>query len=92
MRFPSAFSLFISEKKTARQLTNFMISGIMDRIVRKGGRCLMRCLLKGGQVYRDGSFFSADVAVEKGCVAEISSNIAPVLGDRVFDFSHCFLV
>ena len=92
MHFPSAFSLFISEKKTARQLTNFMISGIMDRIVRKGGRCLMRCLLKGGQVYQGGSFFSADVAVEGGRVADISSVIAPREGDRVFDFSHCFLV
>ena len=52
----------------------------------------MRCLLKGGQVYQDGSFFSADVAVEKGRVALISSDISPRQGDRVFDFSHCFVV
>ena len=52
----------------------------------------MRCLLKGGQVYQGGSFFSADVAVEKGRVADIASVIAPCQGDRVFDLSHCFLV
>ena len=52
----------------------------------------MRCLLKGGQVYQGGSFFSADVAVEKGRVADIASVITPCQGDRVFDLSHCFLV
>lgn len=52
----------------------------------------MRCLLKGGQVYQGGSFFSADVAVEKGMVVDIASAISPRPGDRIFDFSHCFLV
>lgn len=52
----------------------------------------MRCLLKGGQVYQSGAFLSADVAVEKGLVSEIASVISPRPGDRVLDFSHCFLV
>ncbi|MBQ6805110.1 MAG: dihydroorotase [Clostridia bacterium] len=52
----------------------------------------MRCLLKGGQVYQGGSFFSADVAVEKGMVIDIASAISPRPGDRVFDFSNCYLV
>ena len=51
----------------------------------------MRCLLKGGQVYQKGAFLSADVAVENGRVADVSSVIVPCDGDRVFDFSHCFL-
>jgi len=51
----------------------------------------MRCLLKGGQVYQRGAFLSADVAVENGRVADVSSVIVPREGDRVFDFSHCFL-
>ena len=33
----------------------------------------MRTLLKGGQVYQSGAFLSADVAVEKGLVVDISS-------------------
>ena len=52
----------------------------------------MRCLLKGGQVYQGGSFFSADVAVEKGMVIDIASAISPRPGDRVFDFSNCYIV
>ena len=52
----------------------------------------MRILLKGGQVYRDGAFSLADVAVRKGLVDEISSSIPPRIGDRVLDCSHCFLV
>lgn len=52
----------------------------------------MRCLLKGGQVYQGGAFLSADVAVEKGVVAAVSPVISPRPGDRVLDFSHCFLV
>ena len=52
----------------------------------------MRTLLKGGQVYQGGSFLSADVAVEKGLVVDISSDIVARPGDRIFDFSNCFLV
>ena len=52
----------------------------------------MRILLKGGQVYRDGAFSLADVAVRKGLVEEISPSIPPRIGDRILDCSHCFLV
>ena len=52
----------------------------------------MRCLLKGGHVYQKGAFLSADVAVGKGLVSEIASVIPPRPGDRILDFSHCFLV
>ena len=52
----------------------------------------MRTLLKGGQVYRDGAFEEADVAVRKGQVEEISPELSPRIGDRVLDCSHYFLV
>ena len=43
-------------------------------------------------VYRSGAFQSADVAVRKGQVEEISPVILPRIGDRVLDCSRCFLV
>lgn len=52
----------------------------------------MRCLLKGGQVYRDGAFSFSDVLVEAGRIAAVSPDISPERGDRVFDFSSCFLI
>ena len=52
----------------------------------------MRTLLKGGQVFQKGAFQAADVAVRKGQVEEISPVIPPRMGDRVLDFSHCYLV
>ncbi|MBE5783971.1 MAG: dihydroorotase [Clostridiales bacterium] len=52
----------------------------------------MRTLLKGGQVYQSGAFISADVAVDKGLVVDISSSISPRPGDYILDCSHCFLV
>ena len=52
----------------------------------------MRSLLKGGQVFQKGAFQAADVAVRKGQVEEISPVIPPRMGDRVLDFSSCYLV
>ena len=43
-------------------------------------------------MYQRGSFSLADVAVRKGCVEAVASVIPPRPGDRIFDFSHCFLV
>ena len=52
----------------------------------------MRTLLTGGLVYRQGSFVLADMAVKKGLVEAVSEHILPRPGDRVLDFSNCFLV
>ncbi|MBR5231293.1 MAG: dihydroorotase [Clostridia bacterium] len=52
----------------------------------------MRYLLKGGQVYRCGSFVSADVSVEMGVVSEIAPFIDVRTDDCVLDCSHCFLI
>ena len=52
----------------------------------------MRILLKGGQVYQQGAFSLADVAVRKGQVEAVSSEIQPRPGDRVLDFTNHFLV
>lgn len=52
----------------------------------------MRTLLKGGQVLQKGAFQAVDVAVRKGQIEEISPVIPPRMGDRVLDYSHCFLV
>ena len=52
----------------------------------------MRCLLKGGSVYQDGSFVLADVAVDAGVVSEIAPSITPQFGDHVLDFSNCFII
>ncbi len=52
----------------------------------------MRSVLKGGLVYHNGAFSTADVAVSRGQVTEIKAVIPPRLGDRILDFSHCFLV
>ena len=52
----------------------------------------MRCLLKGGQVYQGGAFSLADVAVRKGAVEAVARQITPRPGDRILDFSHCFLL
>ena len=51
----------------------------------------MRILLTGGQVYRDGAFVLADVAVRKGTVEAVAPRLIPRPGDRILDFSHCFL-
>ena len=52
----------------------------------------MRCLLKGGSVYQDGSFVLADVAVDAGVVSQIAPSITPQFGDRVLDYSDCFII
>ena len=52
----------------------------------------MRCLLKGGMVFQGGAFSLADVAVRKGLVEEVNAVIPPRPGDRILDFSNCFLV
>ncbi|MBQ1946799.1 MAG: dihydroorotase [Clostridia bacterium] len=52
----------------------------------------MRCLLKGGSVYQDGSFVLADVAVDQGVVSQIAPSITPQFGDRVLDYSDCFII
>ena len=52
----------------------------------------MRCLLKGGSVYQDGSFVLADVAVDQGVVSQIAPSITPQFGDRVLDYSGCFII
>ena len=52
----------------------------------------MRTLLTGGLVYRQGGFVLADMAVKKGLVEAVSEHILPRPGDRVLDFSNCFLV
>ena len=52
----------------------------------------MRTLFKGGRVYRQGAFSLADVAVRKGIVEDVNENILPRPGDRVLDFSNCFLI
>ena len=52
----------------------------------------MRCVLKGGMVYQNGAFSAADLAVQKGQVAQVAPRIPPRIGDRVLDVSHCFLV
>lgn len=49
-------------------------------------------MLKGGQVYQGGVFSKADVAVRKGQVEAVDAFIPPRPGDRILDFSHCFLV
>ncbi|MBE5786965.1 MAG: dihydroorotase [Clostridiales bacterium] len=49
-------------------------------------------MLKSGRVYQNGAFIAADVMIEKGKVARIASSISPRLGDRVLDFSHCFII
>jgi len=43
-------------------------------------------------VYQRGAFSLADVAVRKGCVEAVASAIPPRPGDRILDFSHCFLI
>ena len=52
----------------------------------------MRTLLTGGRIYQHGSFAQADVAVRRGQVEQVSEGILPRPGDRVLDFSNCFLV
>ena len=52
----------------------------------------MRTLLTGGLVYQQGGFVLADMAVKKGLVEAVSEHILPRPGDRVLDFSDCFLV
>ena len=52
----------------------------------------MRCVLKGGMVYQNGAFSAADLAVQKGQVAQVAPRIPPRIGDRVLDVSHCLLV
>ncbi|MBE7039353.1 MAG: dihydroorotase [Ruminococcaceae bacterium] len=47
----------------------------------------MKILLKGGNVYENGSFSKKDVAVNDGIVSEISSNISVGDFDIVFDVS-----
>lgn len=43
-------------------------------------------------MYQRGAFSLADVAVRKGCVEAVASAIPPRPGDRILDFSHCFLI
>lgn len=52
----------------------------------------MRILLRGGQVYRDGAFIVADVAVRKGLVEAVSPQLTPRPGDQILDFSNCYLL
>ena len=52
----------------------------------------VRTLLTGGRVYQCGGFVLADIAVKKGQVETVSEHILPRPGDRILDFSHCFLV
>jgi len=52
----------------------------------------MRCLLKGGQVYQDGAFVLADVAVRRGTVEAVSPQLTPRPGDRILDFTNCCLL
>ena len=52
----------------------------------------MRTLLTGGFVYQQGAFVLADIAVNKGQVEAVAEKILPRPGDRILDFSHCFLV
>lgn len=52
----------------------------------------MRVLLKGGQVYRDGAFILADVAVRKGLVEAVAQEITPRPGDRILEFPNCYLL
>ena len=47
----------------------------------------MKILLKGGNVYENGSFSKKDVAVSEGFVSEISSSISADDFDMVFDVS-----
>lgn len=53
---------------------------------------MMRCLLKGGQLYQGGAFVSADVAIEQGVVLEIGASIPVQFGDHVVDCSRCFII
>ena len=64
----------------------------MKRNVYSEEGLLMRCLLKGGQIYQNGSFVCGDVAVEQGVVSEIGASISPRFDDHVVDCSHCFVV
>ena len=52
----------------------------------------VRVLLRGGQVYRDGAFILADVAVRKGLVEAVSTQMTPRPGDRILDFTNCYLL
>ena len=54
--------------------------------------CLMRTLLKGGQVYQRGAFSLSDLSVRKGKVEAVEPVISPRPGDRIIDVSNCILL
>ena len=53
--------------------------------------CQVMYLIKNAEVFFDGVFVKKDVLIKDGIVADISSDISPVLGTLVYDMNNCFV-